>query len=55
MSDQASISLVLQEQESDTMLDSSRSLNSGEHCPVNLEILELLSSVVKIMTLKYCQ
>lgn len=45
--------LVLQKQESDTMLDSSHSL--GEHFPVILEILELLCSVMKLMILKYCQ
>lgn len=54
VSDLVSI-LVLQKQESDTMLDSRYSFSLGECCPVNLEILELLCSVMKIMILKYCQ
>lgn len=46
--------LVLQNQELDTMLDSSQSFQ-GEYCPVNLEILEMLCSVMTMMILKYCQ
>lgn len=55
MSDLVSICLVLQKQESDTMLDFSHNVTSEEHCFVNLEILVLLSSVTKMIVLKSCQ
>jgi len=55
VSDLVSTCVVLQKQESDAVLDSSHSLTSGGHCHVNLEILELLSSVMNMMILKYCQ
>lgn len=54
MSDWVSVWLALQKQESDTMLDTTHSLTLGEYCPMNLEILELLSSVMKMTILKYC-
>lgn len=55
MSDWVSVCLALQKQELDTMLDTTHSLASGEYCPVNLEFLELLSSVMTMTILKYCQ